>query len=210
MGKQFSRLLISGVAVAVILARILRPEIKVDPTTLVLLAVAVSPWLSSVIKGIEVPGGIKLEYRDGETPTAASPQPQTEPPHTGGNKELNAPRSDIPPKMADSYLDRLVKLTPVEPIALFLVLSSLIQSTPTRLGTVLTWSIFGALLIISPLFFWKMLGVRLGQAGSMAFAFCVWIFAIGGPFNTLHWYRPWYGGLVLALYISLLPSLKFK
>lgn len=208
MGKLFSRLLISSVALAVILTRTFRPDIKVDTTTLVLLGVAISPWLSKVIKGVEVPGGLKLEYRDEENPPiAASAQP--DPARLSASRKQIAEREAVAPDvLPDSYTSRLVKLTPVEPIALFLVLSSLVQSTPSRAGVLLEWSIFGFLLLMTPLFFWKV-GVYWSQAIAMMLAFCVWIFAIGGPFSTLDWYRPWYGGLVLALFMSVLPLFKF-
>src|ERR1700723_1202173 len=64
MGKLLSRLLITCVALGVVAIRIFRPDIRVDTTTIILIGVAISPWLSSVVKGIEVPGGLKLEYRD--------------------------------------------------------------------------------------------------------------------------------------------------
>ena len=55
---------ISGGAVGVIVARALWPNVvKIDAITFALLMVAILPWLSSVIKSIEFPGGIKLELR---------------------------------------------------------------------------------------------------------------------------------------------------
>jgi hypothetical protein len=205
MGKLFSRMLITGVALAVILIRTFRPDIKVDSTLLVLLGVAISPWLSKVVKGVEVPGGLKLEYRDEEDrPIVASADP--------ASRQQSARPEAVAQKyptgvVADSYIERLVKLTPVEPIALFLILSSMVLSTPTRVAAIVEWFIFGFLLLMTPLFFRKV-GVGWPQAVAMMLVFCAWIFAIGGPFTMLHWYQPWYGGLVLALFMSVLPLLE--
>jgi hypothetical protein len=206
MGKLFSRILITGVALAVILIRTFRPDIKVDSTSLILLGVAISPWLSKVVKGVEVPGGLKLEYRDEED------RPIVAPAHPASRQQSAAPEA-IAQKyptgdFADSYISRLVKLTPVEPIALFLIVSSIVLSTPTRAAAIVEWSIFGFLLLMTPLFFRKV-GAQWPQAVAMMLSFCAWIFAIGGPFSMLRWYQPWYGGLVLALFMSALPLLRF-
>ena len=210
MGKLFSRLFISSIAVAVILVRTFRPDIKVDSTTLLLIGVAISPWLSSVIKGVEVPGGIKLEYRDeGARPIGPSGLHTDEPLSTQQRSPVPKAQGpqDASRPFSDNYIERLVKLTPVEPIVLFIVISSLLRSTPTRAGRALEWSLFGLLVFITPLFYRKV-GAAWSQAIAMMLTFCVWIFAIGGPFVTFPWYAQWYGGLLLALFMSVLPLLK--
>ena len=206
MTQLLSRLLISGVAIAVILVRIFRPNIKVDETTLVLLAVAVSPWLSSVIKGVEVPGGVKLEYRDAESGSSAKPNRAgpAAPQHLrAGDSVLSSTAS------ADTYIAKLAKLTPVEAVALYVVVWSVLQSTPTRAGVVLEWIIFCLFTVLTPLFLWRIGVSKISQLIASTFLFCVWVFAIGGPFTAFHWYRPWFGGLVLALFMSVLPLAPF-
>jgi hypothetical protein len=188
---------------------VFRPDIKVDQTTWLLLAVAVSPWLSGVLKGVELPGGLKLEYRGDEDRRSAGAMDEHDHGQLSPSKRRSAQQETKAPQLellADDYYGRLVKLTPVEPIAIFIVMSSLMKSSRTRAEAPLEWGIFGLLVILAPIFFRK-LGVSRFQTISMTLAFCVWIFAIGGPFTTLYWYRSWYGGLTLALFMSVLPQL---
>ncbi|MER6146066.1 hypothetical protein ABT174_39680 [Streptomyces sparsogenes] len=51
-------------AIGLALAHILSPGTAIDGTTLTLVGVAVLPWLGSVFKSIELPGGVKAEYRE--------------------------------------------------------------------------------------------------------------------------------------------------
>jgi hypothetical protein len=79
--------------VAVILAglHLAFPHIEVDALTSVLALIAFSPWLAWILKSIELPGGVKLEYRDlerigREAATAgldAAPKEERRPPKYG-------------------------------------------------------------------------------------------------------------------------------
>src|SRR6266487_1327283 len=73
------KLAMTGGAVAVIVARLLWPGLKLDAVTLGLLVVAVLPWLSPLIKSAEFPGGWKIEFQDvkdaGDKVTAKAPPP---------------------------------------------------------------------------------------------------------------------------------------
>src|ERR1700723_577596 len=143
MGKLLSRLLITCVALGVVAIRIFRPDIRVDTTTIILIGVAISPWLSSVVKGIEVPGGLKLEYRDKGKATRTADEivrPSMLPQYS-------------PTLATDDYLSRLVKITPVELIALFIFLSSILKSTPSQAEVGVQWLIFGLLLFFAPFYF---------------------------------------------------------
>lgn len=46
------------------LVHIFSPSIKIDSITLSLIILAVIPWLASLFKSLEFPGGLKLEYQD--------------------------------------------------------------------------------------------------------------------------------------------------
>lgn len=58
------RTAITTVALLVAMVHLIWPGLKIDSTTVVLLVVAVIPWLGSVFKSIEFPGGAKVEYPD--------------------------------------------------------------------------------------------------------------------------------------------------
>lgn len=49
---------------AVVLVRIYRPDIRMDGVNCTLLVLAILPWLSSLIKSFEMPGGWKIEFQD--------------------------------------------------------------------------------------------------------------------------------------------------
>lgn len=57
------RCAISIVPLLLIFARLVNPNLKIDDTTLYLLAIALIPWLGFLIKTLELPGGIKIETK---------------------------------------------------------------------------------------------------------------------------------------------------
>lgn len=55
---------ISLVAVLLAAGHLLLPAAKIDAVTLVLLVIAILPWLGSIFKSVELPGGLKVQYQD--------------------------------------------------------------------------------------------------------------------------------------------------
>jgi hypothetical protein len=53
---------ISALVIAIV--HLIWPAITIDAVTVALLGVAILPWLSSLFKSIELPGGLKIEYQD--------------------------------------------------------------------------------------------------------------------------------------------------
>jgi hypothetical protein len=75
----------------------------------------------------------------------------------------------------------------------------------------LYWLIFIVLLILTPLYTWRVtteagLPVAYVQVVVSTLSFIVWVFAIGGPFSLLSWYQPVYGSILLILF-TLIPPL---
>ena len=58
------QILISVVAVLAFVARLIWPNLNIDPTGAFLLVVALLPWLGPLIKSVELPGGYKIELQD--------------------------------------------------------------------------------------------------------------------------------------------------
>jgi hypothetical protein len=54
---------ISAVAVALAIAHMIWPHVKIDGVAVVLLALATVPWLAPIFSSIELPGGWRFEYR---------------------------------------------------------------------------------------------------------------------------------------------------
>ena len=59
-----TKIAISIICVILGVAHLIWPDVKVDLATLVLLVVAILPWLADVIRSVELPGGFKIELQD--------------------------------------------------------------------------------------------------------------------------------------------------
>ena len=51
-------------ALMVAVTHVVWPEITIDAVTLILLAIAIIPWLAPLFKTVELPGGVKIEFSD--------------------------------------------------------------------------------------------------------------------------------------------------
>ena len=56
--------LLSAGAVTLALVHVIWPELELDTVTLVLLLIAIAPWLAPIFKSIELPGGYKFEFQE--------------------------------------------------------------------------------------------------------------------------------------------------
>jgi hypothetical protein len=77
-----TKIVISLVCGVLAAAHLLWPGIKPDATTLVLLVLGLMPWLTSVIKSIELPGGFKIDLQEVKAATekvagVGAPTPRT-------------------------------------------------------------------------------------------------------------------------------------
>jgi len=57
------RIFISGAAIAILATRTVFPELSIDAIALGLLALAILPWVTSLLESAELPGGIKITFR---------------------------------------------------------------------------------------------------------------------------------------------------
>jgi hypothetical protein len=113
----------------------------------------------------------------------------------------------------DSYFDRLLKYIPSDVVGVWLAGSGLIRGQAedgSRAG--LLWLMFVVGVVFS--FLWTRQQTRVEgkppawrQIILSCLAFVVWVFAIGGPFAELSFYKPLYGSLLLLMFTSALPLL---
>jgi hypothetical protein len=54
---------VTGTAIGAMAVHVIWPDLKIDGITVVLLVVAVLPWLGDLFTSIELPGGTRLEYK---------------------------------------------------------------------------------------------------------------------------------------------------
>ena len=95
--------------------------------------------------------------------------------------EKSAARSGV----ADQYKDKLLKLIPAEIVAAYLTLKSLLDSAGDANTTVLQWVVFGGLLVLTPVVYYRIYGVKEAkQLVVTTLAFLVWAFVIGSPLDS--------------------------
>ena len=108
----------------------------------------------------------------------------------------------------NSFIKALLKLIPSEIIAVFIFLQGVL---PDRLVPHLVISLL--LVGITPLYLYTAMGVRsVGQLVLSTLAMIVWIYARGqGPVRFLEApiYEPWYGSVILAIWILIPPMLLY-
>lgn len=103
------------------------------------------------------------------------------------------------------FLQNLVKLIPMEIIAIFAVIKGLI---PLTADPIAVWVVFGVLMILVPFYvIFAMKVKRWDQVVLMTLAFPIWVIAIGGlPIEmTVGWYEPWMMSVSLALFTLIPP-----
>lgn len=64
MKEHALQISISSLACVFLIAHLVWPSLKVDAIALTLFGIAIVPWLGSVFKSLEVPGGWKFEFKD--------------------------------------------------------------------------------------------------------------------------------------------------
>ena len=104
-------------------------------------------------------------------------------------------------------LQNIVKLVPVEIIALFAIIKGII---PVGTDPVAVWVTFTILAVLVPLYVVFAMKVKnVSQVILMTLAFPIWVFALGGlPLETLTWYAPWMMSVGLALF-TLIPPMFY-
>jgi hypothetical protein len=132
-------------------------------------------------------------------------------PSSGGHGALPPAGGLVP----DDYLTRLQKLIPAEVVAAFLAIDGIIQQAgKEKVSDKGYWIIFGVLILLCLGYARKMtrvagLPVDHMQVLVATFAFVVWTYAIGGPFEyaSVDWWNQALGGVMVILYTAAAPLL---
>lgn len=64
MSKKNIKWTISLIAIILTIVHLIFPKLNIDLITVFLLALAIIPWLESLFKSVELPGGLKFEFQD--------------------------------------------------------------------------------------------------------------------------------------------------
>lgn len=111
----------------------------------------------------------------------------------------------------EGALGRLVKYIPSEIVALYLAVSGPIP----KADVTTLWWVFLLCAVITPIYLFfttkdRTKGVLWVQVILGTFAFPVWVFAIGGPFLSLPWYKGYIASIVLAFVTFAFAMIKPK
>jgi hypothetical protein len=106
---------------------------------------------------------------------------------------------------ADAYLERLLKLIPVETVAVYVFIDGILRSALGGAGNlsklrIILWIVFAVVAVGNLLYLKTAKITAFMQYVVMTAAFVVWILSLGGPFNLCSWYQPYIGSVVLALF----------
>lgn len=112
------------------------------------------------------------------------------------------PEGTIHPATSDGYFDRLFKYIPAELVAGYIFVLGVVKQL-TEPGEVILfqWLLFVIFCILTPLYLWRLQKVtKLQQHIISILSFIVWVFALGGPFESCGWYNPVYGAILLPVF----------
>ena len=112
-----------------------------------------------------------------------------------------------------SYADKVVKLVPTEIVGAYMVLAGIVGVTAASpaapadsLSRILIQVVFFVLLILTPLYLWRISGVtNMVQLVVTTLAFIVWIYTLGGPFSVWGIYEPKVAAILLTLWSFIIP-----
>ncbi|RNG34203.1 hypothetical protein EEJ42_06095 [Streptomyces botrytidirepellens] len=90
----------SLLALGVAVAHLVAPDLKIDNVTVALLVIAVVPWLRELFTSIELPGGLRVEFRDVEQRIEAA-EAMADAALVGGGEGVGAGDTDDPAALAD-------------------------------------------------------------------------------------------------------------
>ena len=107
---------------------------------------------------------------------------------------------------ADGYFDRLIKYIPAEIVVLYNTLEAIVASDSGSTDTT-QWIVFAICLVMTPLYKIFVLKVKNPtQIAITTLSFVIWIFGMGGPFESLDWYNPTYAALALTVYTFVIAN----
>ena len=130
---------------------------------------------------------------------------------------LRAKSQDAPPdsKPTDSYGEKLLRYIPADIVAAWVALTGILAQAAADVPVWLSWAVLGALLALTPFYVCFVKTDPAGLAISKTFhwvtaclAFVSWVFAMGGPFATLAWYKPVFGSVLLVIVTLVIPVLE--
>ena len=105
----------------------------------------------------------------------------------------------------DGYFDKLIKYIPSDIVAAWVAVSGMVKSATDINAPVVMWISLVIGVGLTALWTWKQTNVTgsspaAKQIAISTVAFVVWAIALGPPFDSIGFYHPLYGALILVAY----------
>ncbi|QKQ77501.1 hypothetical protein [Nostoc sp. TCL240-02] len=113
----------------------------------------------------------------------------------------------------DSYFEKLIKYVPTEIVGGWIATTGLIKGAINIPINTILWILLVIFTGLTALYILKQTSepkkpLALKQTGISTIAFIVWVFALGEPFDSLSFYNPVYGSILLILYNLTIPLIN--
>jgi hypothetical protein len=113
----------------------------------------------------------------------------------------------------DGYFDKVVKYIPADVIAAWTAVTGLISSATGVSSATLLWIAFVVGIVVTAAWTIRQttipkLPLAITQTAISTGAFIIWVAALGGPFNSLGFWNPAYGSLLLIAYTLLVALIN--
>lgn len=113
----------------------------------------------------------------------------------------------------DGYFDKLLKYIPTEIVGGWVAITGLIKSASNIPTNTILWILLVIFTGLTALYILKQTfepkkPLAIKQTIISTIAFIVWVFALGEPFDTLSFYNPVYGSVLLILYNLIIPLIN--
>lgn len=110
----------------------------------------------------------------------------------------------------DGYFDKLIKYIPTEIVGGWIAITGLIKSASDIPTNTILWILLVIFTGLTAVYILKQTfepkkPLAIKQTSISTIAFIVWVFALGEPFESLSFYNPVYGSVLLILFNLTIP-----
>jgi O-antigen/teichoic acid export membrane protein len=113
----------------------------------------------------------------------------------------------------DGYFDKLLKYIPTEIVGAWIAITGLIKSASNIPTNTILWILLVIFTGLTALYILRQTyelkkPPAVKQTIISTIAFIIWVFALGKPFDSLSFYSPVYGSIVLIIYNLIIPLIN--
>lgn len=110
----------------------------------------------------------------------------------------------------DGYFDKLIKYIPTEIVGGWIAIIGVIKSASNIPTNTILWILLVIFTVLTAVYILKQTfepkkPLAIKQTSISTIAFMVWVFALGEPFESLSFYNPVYGSVLLILFNLTIP-----